>query len=146
MEKTDTKLNGESSDISATNVPYRQEVGSLIYLMTDTRPDIAYAVGKLSKFLDNPLQSHCMAAKRVMRYLSGTRSYGIRFDGKQGVEVMGYSDSDYAGCLQSRKSTTGYVFLLAGGAVSWKYKLQSTTATSTCEAEYMACCSTVANI
>lgn len=141
MEKISSKLYQDTSNTVATNVPYRQVIGSLIYLVTGSRPDIAYSVGKLSKFLDKPQQVHWMAAKRVLRYLSGTRSHGIVYDGKRGLEVQGYSDSDYAGCIESRKSTSGYIFLLAGGAVSWKSKLQSTTATSTCEAEYMACCS-----
>jgi len=141
MERPTSRLNSEL-DNNPVDAPYRQAIGSLIYLVTGSRPDIAYAVSKLSQHLDKPLHSHWISVKRVLRYLAGTRTHGILYDGARGIEVEGYSDSDYAGCLESRKSTSGYIFLIAGGAVSWKSKKQSNTATSTCEAEYMACCST----
>ena len=81
--------------------------------------------------------------KRVFRYLSGTKTLGIQYDGSKSTEVSitGYSDSDYAGDPTTRKSTSGYVFLLADGAISWKSKKQSVVATSSCEAEYIASCS-----
>lgn len=142
MEKASSKPKSELLDIPADDVPYRQAIGSLIYLVTGSRPDIAFAVSKLSQHLDKPLNSHWLGVKRVMRYLAGTRTHGILYEGARGIKVEGYSDSDYAGCTDSRKSTSGYIFLIAGGAVSWKSKKQSNTATSTCEAEYMACCAT----
>jgi len=141
MERISSKTMSEPSDPAPTDVPYRQAIGSLIYLVTGSRPDIAFAVSRLSKYLENPLQSHWVAVKRVFRYLAGTRTHAIHYDGSRGIEVEGYSDSDYAGCIETRKSTSGYIFLIAGGAVSWKSKKQTNTATSTCEAEYMACCS-----
>ncbi len=141
MERPNSKLKFEPDDMPA-DVPYRQAIGSLIYLVTGSRPDIAYAVSKLSQFLDKPLNSHWIAVKRVLRYLAGTRTHAIMYDGARGIKVEGYSDADYAGCIESRKSTSGFIFLIAGGAVSWKSKKQSNTATSTCEAEYMACCAT----
>ena len=76
-----------------------------------------------------------------MKYLSGTRTHGILYDGMKGIKVKGYSDSDFAAEQTERKSTSAYMFTLAGGAISWKSKKQSSTATSTCEAEYIACCS-----
>ena len=76
--------------------------------------------------------------KRVLRYLKGTRNIGITFRGNSAVEPVGYCDSDWAGCRETRKSTEGMVFLLAGGAVHWRSKKQSIVATSTCEAEYIA--------
>ena len=122
------------------NVPYRQAIGSLIYLVSCTRPDLAFTVRRLSQYLEKPKQQHWTAVKRVFRYLHSTRHQGILYNGKQGVDVIGYADSDYAGCTSSRKSTSGYVFLLAGGAVSWKSKKQTVVATSSCEAEYIASC------
>lgn len=140
IERAFSKVSEYSTSDLAQNVPYRQAVGSLIYLVTATRPDIAFSVSQLSKFLENPLDIHWIGVKRIFRYLAGTQSHGILFDGKSEIELKGYSDSDYAGCTEGRKSTSGYIFLLAGGAISWKSKKQTVTATSTCEAEYMALC------
>lgn len=140
IERALAKVPIESDEKLEPNIPYRQAVGSLIYLVTGTRPDIAFAVSQVSKFLESPHNVHWAGVKRIMRYLAGTRTHGIQFDGKKGTDITGYSDSDYAGCADERKSTGGYVFLLAGGSVSWKSKKQTVTATSTCEAEYMACC------
>lgn len=140
MVRETLQLSGDSQDFLSEDVPYRQAVGCLIYLVSGSRPDISFAVSKLSQFLEKPLQLHWTAVKRVMRYLSGTRTEGIMYDGARGIEIEGFSDSDYAGDILKRKSTSGYVFLIAGGAVSWKSKKQPVTATSTCEAEYIACC------
>ena len=140
MERLSSKSTSESSEPAPQGTPYRHAIGSLIYLVTGSRPDIAFAVSRLSKYLESPLQSHWIAVKRVLRYPAGTRKHAICYDGTRGIEVKGYSDSDYAGCIETRKSTSGYIFLIAGGAVSWKSKKQTNTATSTCEAEYMACC------
>ena len=127
-------------DQASEGTPYRQAIGSLIYLVCCTRPDLAFTVRRLSQYLEKPLQKHWTAVKRALRYLWCTRDYGIMYDGKLGTKVVGYSDSDYAGCPSQRKSTSGYVFLLAGGAISWKSKKQSIVATSSCEAEYVASC------
>ena len=115
---------------------YQSVVGSLMYLATCTRPDIAYAVGMLARFSSKPNQSHWTAAKRVLRYLRGTVNFGILYRGESGV--LGYSDADWAGDADDRKSTSGYMFLIAGGPVSWKSRKQSTVALSTAEAEYVA--------
>ena len=125
-------------DEKATGVPYREVIGSLMYLMIATRPDICYAVGKLSKFCEDPQQKHWIAAKRVLRYVNGTKSMGLCYNGSKHTTVYGYSDSDWAGDINDRKSTSGYAFLMAGSAVSWSSKKQSIIATSTCEAEYVA--------
>ena len=127
-----------SEDKIANDVPYRQAIGSLMYLMIGTRPDIAYAVGKLAQFCDRPLIEHWVGVKRVLRYIRGTSDFGIKFVSNNDTNPTGYCDSDWAGCTKSRKSTEGYIFLLAGGAVSWRSKKQSVIATSTCEAEYIA--------
>lgn len=108
-----------------------------------TRPDIATAVGELAKFSENPGSEHWIAAKRVLRYLKGTAWFGIEFRRDCELQLIGFADADYAGDLDTRRSTTGYVFMYGGGPVSWNSKRQSTVALSTMEAEYMALCAAV---
>ena len=127
----------ESTDV---NIPYREAIGSLMYLMIGTRPDIAYAVGKLAQHSQNPKQEDWTAVKRVFRYIKGTADYGILYTGTIDPEIIGFSDSDHAGCLESRKSTSGYIFQICGRAISWRSKKQTAVATSSCEAEYIASC------
>ena len=97
MERPSCRSKSELVDQPA-DVPYRQAIGSLIYLVTGSRPDIAFAVSKLSQHLDKPLHSHWIGVKRILRYLAGSRRHGIFYNGARGVEVKGYSYSDYAGC------------------------------------------------
>jgi hypothetical protein len=125
--------------------PYRQLVGSLMHLAVTVRPDISYAVGALARHMAAPTSTHWLAAKGVLRYLAGTPSLGITFGGSgdTSLELQGYCDADYAGDTDTRKSTTGYVFLLNSGAVSWQSKRQPTVAASTTEAEYMAAASAI---
>ncbi|RVW90132.1 Retrovirus-related Pol polyprotein from transposon TNT 1-94 [Vitis vinifera] len=104
-----------------------------------TRPDIAFAVGMLGRYQSNPGIDHWKAAKKVMRYLQGTKDYKLMYRRTSNLEVVGYSDSDFAGCVDSRKSTSGYIFILAGGAISWRSVKQTMTATSTMEAEFISC-------
>ena len=112
-----------------------------MYLMVGTRPDLAYAIGKLSQHSANPCESHWAGVERVMRYVQGTRNLEIVFNSKsKSPELLGFSDADWAGCQDSRKSTSGYVFKFCGGAVSWSSRKQTVVATSTCEAEYIALC------
>ena len=118
-------------------VPYANAVGNLMYAMVSTRPDISHAVGVVSRFMANPGEEHWRAVKWVLLYLRGTSDHCISFDGREG-SVCGYVDADYAGDLDKRRSTTGYVFTLAGGVISWMSKLQETVALSTTEAEYLA--------
>ena len=140
MEKSSLSELDKKDERAPENTPYRQAIGSLIYLVSGTRPDLAFCVRKLSQHLDSPQKNHWTAAKRVLRYLKGTKAHGILYNGSRGTTLSGYSDSDYAGCTKSRKSTSGYVFMIAGGAISWKSKKQSVVATSSCEAEYVASC------
>ncbi|CDF39892.1 unnamed protein product [Chondrus crispus] len=112
-------------------------MGSLMYLMVGTRPDLAYAIGKLSQHSANPCESHWAGVKRVMRYVQGTRNLGIVFDNKsKSPELFGFSDADWAGCSDSRKSTSGYVFKFCGGAISWSSRKQTVVATSTWTISY----------
>ncbi|RVX07895.1 Retrovirus-related Pol polyprotein from transposon TNT 1-94 [Vitis vinifera] len=119
--------------------PYASAIGSLMYAQVCTRPDIAYIVGMLDRYLSNPSMDHWKKAKRVMRYLQRTKDYMLTYRRSSHLEIVGYSDSDFAGCLDSRRSTSGYIFMLAGGAVSWKSVKQTLIASSTMEAEFIAC-------
>ena len=119
-------------------VPYRNAVDCLMYLMVGTRLDLAAAVGVLSQFAADPCPTHWQALKRVFRYIQGTRTYGIEFQVESDLGLQGYSDADWAGDIASRRSTSGYVFVMSGGCVSWKSKKQRTMTLLSTEAEYMA--------
>ena len=118
---------------------YQSAVGSLLYLSVKTRPDITYAVSCVARYCSNPTIQHWKAVKRIMRYFKGTQNFGI-FYSKGGLsDFIGYSDADWAGDVEDRKSTLGYnSFHLSGGAVSWSSRKQSCVALSMAEAEYMA--------
>ena len=124
---------------SMKNIPYASVVGSLMYAQVCTRPDIAYAVGVLGRYQSNPGVDHWRAAKKVMRYLQGTKDYMLMYRQTDNLDLVGYSDADFAGCVDSRKSTSGYIFIMAGGAVSWRSVKQTLIATSTMEAEFVSC-------
>ncbi|GJY15046.1 retrovirus-related pol polyprotein from transposon TNT 1-94 [Tanacetum coccineum] len=127
----------EASRRRMAKVPYASAVGSVMYTMVCTRPDIAHAVGVVSRFMSNPGREHWEAVKWLLRYLKGTSKTTLCFSRKE-VVLEGFSDSDYGGCLDSGKSTTGYVFTVGGTAVSWMSRIQKCVAMSTTEAEYMA--------
>eukprot|EP00253_Pinus_taeda_P027821 PITA_27821 len=133
------KTQEEEEDMS--RVPYASAVGSLMYAMVCTRPDIAHAVEVLSRFMSKPRKGHWTAVKRVFRYLHGTSDYGLCYQGRLGLDevldIRGFVDAYWARDLDQRRSTSGYVFNLFGGAVSWMSKKQSVVALSTTEAEYM---------
>jgi hypothetical protein len=129
----------EPLDVSV--FPYRELVGSLMYLAVCTRRDISQAVGALARYMSAPQKQHWDAARAMLRYVRGTTGFGICFGDALGLQ--GYCDADYAGDLDTRRSTTGLVFTLHGGAVSWSSRLQPTVAVSTAEAEYMAAASAV---
>jgi len=117
-------------------LPYRELVGSLMYLAIATRPDIAHAVSWLSRFNECYDETHWLAAKRVLRYLRGTSDLGITYK-RSKRSLIGYVDADWANCPEDRKSYTGFVFILANGAVTWESRKQQTVALSSTEAEYM---------
>ena len=121
------------------NIPYASVVGSLMYAQTCTRPDISFAVGMLGRYQINPGLDHWKATKKILRYLQGTKNHMLTYKRSDHLKVIGYSDSDFAGCVDTRKSTFGYLFLLAEGAISWKSAKQSVIAASTMEAEFVAC-------
>lgn len=120
-------------------VPYASAVGSLMYAMVCTRPDISQAVNVVSMYMGNPGKTHWQAVKWIFRYSRETTGVGLIFGrGKDQNLAAGYVDSDYPTDLDKRKSLTGYVFTLSGSAISWKETLQSIVGLSTTEAEYMA--------
>jgi len=108
--------------------------------MVCTRPDISQVVSLVSRYMHDPNKGHWQAVKWILRYILGTIDMGLMFVKNVSCKQLcvGYVDSDYAGDLDKRRSSTGYVFTLAGGPVSWRSTLQSTVALSTTEAEYMA--------
>ncbi len=116
---------------------YRKLVGSLINL-TLTRPDISYVVGVVSRYMQNPKKPHLEAVRRILRYVKNTLDHGIMYKKGGDVKLVGYCDADYAGDHDTRRSTTGYLFMLGYGAVSWCSKRQPTVSLSTTEAEYRA--------
>lgn len=137
----------ELEEVKGEKIPYRNAVGSLMYLSQCTRPDLSHAVGVLSQHLEAPSRQHWDAVVHVLRYLKGTVDLGIIYSGKITSKINGHEsfalplshcDSDWAGDRSTRRSTTGYVFMLAGGPVSWRSRLQPTVALSSTEAEYRA--------
>ncbi len=116
---------------------YSQIIGSLMYLASVTRPDISFAVSKMSRFMSNPGIDRWHALERVMRYLRGTMSYRIHYSGHPAV-LEGYSDSDWISDVDEFYATSGYVFTLGGGAVSWRSCKQTILTRSTMEAELTA--------
>ena len=122
---------------------YQAIVGSLLYLSTKTRPDIAYAVSNVARFCARPTKQHWVALKRILRYLKGTVNYGLVYLESDKNPLIAYSDADWVGDTTDRKSTSGYVFMLAGAAISWRSSKQTCVAISTAEAEYIALSATV---
>lgn len=121
-----------------SGVPYQEVVGSLLYAALVTRPDIQFAVNTVSRFNNNPGKAHWNACKRILRYLNGTINYKLTYCREKSGDLHGYCDADWAGDESDRRSMTGYVFIMQGGAVTWNSKKQPTVALSTTEAEYMA--------
>jgi transposase InsO family protein len=118
--------------------PYRQAIGTLMYLMSCTRPDLASSLSILSRFLDNPGVEHWAGVQRILQYLRGTVSHGILFSRKSHGPFTGFCDSDWAGDIDDRRSTSGWVVMYGGGAVAWQSKKQKAPAQSSCEAEYVS--------
>ncbi|MDV3193956.1 MAG: Ty1/Copia family ribonuclease HI, partial [Sweet potato little leaf phytoplasma] len=121
-------------------VPYANLVGSLMYGMVCSRPDLAHAMSVVSRYMSNPGRPHWEASKWILRYVKGTSNKGLVFT-KSDVEgdiLTGFVDSDYAADLDKRRSLSGYIFTLFGNVVSWRSTLQTVVALSSTEAEYIA--------
>lgn len=119
-------------------IPYQEAIGCLLYAAQITRPDICFAVSFLSRFNIDHGQAHWTAVKRVLRYLKGTIDAQLTFRPDGNGEIIGFCDADYAGDADARLSTTGYMYQLQGGAISWSSKRQKTVALSSTEAEFMS--------
>ena len=139
------KLSSEGSCSYPDHYAYRRLVGRLLYLTT-TRPDIAFPVQQLSQFVDKPLESHFQAAIRVLKYLKSAPAQGLFFPASNSLALSGFADSDWACCLDSRKSVTGYCVFLGPSLISWKSKKQNTVSRSSSEAEYRALASLTCEI
>jgi hypothetical protein len=131
------KLHNDDGKVFEDISLYRRLVGKLLYL-TNTRPDIAYATQQLSQFMHKPTMTHYKAACRVIRYLKHNPGRGLMFNRNSDIQILGYSDADWAGCLDTRRSTSGYCFFIGSFLISWKAKKQLTISKSSSEAEYRA--------
>ena len=134
----------ESKDFNKTI--YQQAIGSLIFLMVCSRPDITFAVSMLARFMSCPKEVHWEGVKRIFRYLKKTINYGLVYDGSKDLELLGYADANYVSDLSDCRSTTGYLYKLSNAAILWKSSKQTSVARSTADAEYMSVglCSTEA--
>ncbi|CAL0315968.1 unnamed protein product [Lupinus luteus] len=136
-------LSTQSSDeqlIESTS--YRQVIGSLRYIC-NTRPDLTFGVGLVSRFMEKPAHSHMQAVKRILRYLKGSLDFGVLLPTSSGQEnhsIYGYSDADWSGDKDDRKSTSGYLFKLGEASISWCSRKQNSVALSSYEVEYVSAC------
>ena len=118
---------------------YASTVVSRMYNMICIRPEISFIVGMLGRFQQNPGVIHWKAVKKVLRYLQKTEDYSLVYKRSEKLEVVGFSDSDFAGYKDSKKSTSGYIFTLVRGAISWRSAKQTLVASSIMKADYVAC-------
>lgn len=131
------KISRDEDGIKVNTTQFKQMVGSLMYL-TATRPDLMFIVSLISRFMACPTQLHFAAAKRVLRYLKGTENYGVFYKKGGASNLVAFTDSDYVGDMEDNKSTSGYVFMMCGGAVAWSSRKQPIVTLSTTEAEFVA--------
>jgi hypothetical protein len=131
------KFSKEDGTARVNEEKYRSLIGCLLYL-TATRPDILYATNLLSRFMHCPSELHMRAAKRILRYIKGTCSFGVKFMQCKTLKLHGFSDSDWGGFIDDMKSTSGFCFNLGSTIFSWSSKKQSIVAQSTAEAEFIA--------
>jgi hypothetical protein len=129
------RLHIDEGEKLANKERYQRMVGKLIYL-SHTRPDIAYAVGVVSQFIHQPQVSHMKAVWRIVRYLKGTAGHGILFKTYKHLEIQGYTDADWAGSKDNRRSTSGYFTMVGGNLVTWRSKKQKVVSLSSAEAEF----------
>jgi len=122
-----------SPEVDATL--YCQLVGKILYL-THSRPDLSFVVGLVARFMKNPHESHWKAAKRILHYVRGTVQFGIHYSAETAPLLVGFTDSDWVGDPDDRKSTTGYVFTLGSGPITWAYKKHDAISLSSAEEEY----------
>ena len=131
------KLRKEEGDLLADLSLYRKLVGSLVYL-TITRSDISFVVQQVSQFLQTPRHLHLAAVRRIIRYVQGTSTRGLFFPVGNSTRLAAYSDADWAGCADTRRSITGWCVFLGDALISWKSKKQDRVSKSSTESEYRA--------
>ncbi|XP_020262561.1 uncharacterized protein LOC109838541 [Asparagus officinalis] len=136
------KLSREGDGRLVDSTLFKSLVGSLRYL-TIIRPGITYGVRLVSRYMETPKESHWLAAKRILMYIKGTLNLGLLYAYDENAQLVGYSDNNWEGDQDERKSTTGYVFYLGSTTFSWTSKKQRVVALSSCEAENVAAISTV---
>ena len=118
---------------------YRMIIGSLIYLMINTRPDIAFSVTLLSRFIQEPKEKHWRCLKNLLRYVITTKNYALVYKkSNEEIKLVGYTDADFAGSIDDRKSTSGYLFKYGDCLISWNSAKQKIASLSSTEAEYIA--------
>ncbi|XP_019056490.1 PREDICTED: uncharacterized protein LOC109116117 [Tarenaya hassleriana] len=142
---TREKLCQESGEPLSDSSYYRQLIGKLIYLSL-TRPDISFAVHKLSQYMSHPRTSHLKAAYRVLRYLKMAPAQGLLYSSDSDSKLSAYSDSDWASCPDSRRSVTGYCIFLGSSLISWRAKKQATVSRSSAESEFRALAHTTSEL
>ena len=133
-----TTITKDSGTALRSATSYQQIVGSLMYLVTATRPDLAFTITFLSQFNSMPTTTHLKAAQRTLKYLKGTRDFKLVYHWDQPLALTGYCDASYGNCLDTRRSFTGFLFQLGTSTICWKSRKQKSVARSTLEAEYMA--------
>nr|GFA56833.1 retrovirus-related Pol polyprotein from transposon TNT 1-94 [Tanacetum cinerariifolium] len=134
---TKPKLDADLSENPVDQTDYRSKIGSLMYLIS-SRPDIVQALCFCARYQSRPTEKHLKEVKRIFRYLRGTVHMGLWYPNDSSFELTAFSDADHAGCIDSRKSTSGGIQFLGDKLVSWKSKKQNCTAMSSAEAEYVA--------
>ncbi|XP_015941171.1 secreted RxLR effector protein 161-like [Arachis duranensis] len=132
-----SKLTKDGGELLPSNTKYRKLIGRLLYL-ANTQPEISFAIGKLSQFLEAPTDVHFKAAIRILKYIKGAPANGLFFPTSVDITIIGFLDSDWAACPDTRRSTTAYCFYVRSSIVSWKSKKQTTVVASSAEAEYRA--------
>jgi len=134
----------EGEETLNNHIPFREAVGSLMFIATISRPDIAYITNQLSKYMNKYTNSHWQAVKRVFKYLRNTVHLGIEYKfGENKSQLIGYSDANYANDLKTRRSVTEYAFFFGNGLISWASQRQKLVTLSTTKAEYVAAASAV---
>ncbi|XP_038717641.1 uncharacterized mitochondrial protein AtMg00810-like [Tripterygium wilfordii] len=142
---TNSKLTAYQGNILSDPLTYRRLIGRLMYL-TITRPDITYSVNTLSRFMQKPTDVHLIAAHRILKYIKGTLGQGLYYSATNNLQVEAFCDSDWASCMDTRRSVTGFCIKIGDSLVSWKSKKQKTVSRSSSEAEYRAMASATSEL